>query len=270
MAASSQADRALDASPTWLARAGKVALLAAAYGAFGVGAAANAALGVPAILIFSRDADRAERRVQRLLQRSFSAYFRIVEALGLVRLRCEGADRLLEPGLLVVANHPSRLDAIALIRFMPQADCIVKRAYFDNPLFRIIVRSAGYIPNDDGRALVAACTRQLLRGRTVLVVPEGTRSPHRGLAPMQRGAAHIALESGRDLLPVTVRCEPPSLGKNDVWWKVPDATIELTLTVGTPIRIEKSSSGQPTRGRAARAVTDAIRRHFEQELALDG
>jgi 1-acyl-sn-glycerol-3-phosphate acyltransferase len=73
-----------------------------------------------------------------------------------------------------VANHPTRLDAIALVRFMPQVDCIVKREYFDNPLFRHVVRSAGYVPNDDGITLVNACVDRLLRGRSVLIFPEGT------------------------------------------------------------------------------------------------
>jgi len=270
VAAPSQVVHAWDAPRAVLARAGRVGLLAAAYAAFGIGAVANAVVGVPAVRIFSRSADQAQRRVQRLLQRSFHAYFWIVERLGLVRLRCEGAERLLEPGLLVVANHPTRLDAIALIRFMPQADCIVKRTYFDNPLFRIVVRAAGYVPNDDGRALVEICSERLRNGRTVLIFPEGTRSPHRSLGPMHRGAAHVALQSGRDLLPVTIRCEPPALGKNEAWWRVPGVTLELTVTVGDPIRIEEAAFDQPTRGRAARALTDAIRRHFELELSHDG
>lgn len=263
-------DHRWEASRARLTRAGRLALVATAYGAFGIGAIATASTGVPAIRLLTRDADRAQRRVQRLLQRSFRNYLGILETLGLARLRCEGAPALLEPGLLVVANHPTRLDAIALVRFMPQVDCIVKREYYDNPLFRHVVRSAGYVPNDDGVALVNACVERLLRGRSVLVFPEGTRSPQGGLSSLHRGAAHIALQSGRDPLPVTIRCDPPALGKNEAWWRTPSGPLELTLEVGTPIRIKEVASGQPTRGRAARALTDAIRRHFELELGRDG
>jgi len=268
--ARSQVDRQWEASRALFTRAGRLVLVAAAYGAFGIGAIAIASAGAPAIRLFTRDADRAQRRVQRLLQRSFRAYLGMVETLGIARFRCEGAATLLEPGLLVVANHPTRLDAIALIRFMPQADCIVKREYFDNPIFRRVVRSAGYVPNDDGLALVDACVERLLRGRSVLIFPEGTRSLPGSLAPLQRGAAHIALRSGRDLLPVTIRCEPPALGKSEAWWRTSSGPFELSLKVGSPIRIKELVSGQPTRSRAARVLTDAIRRHFELELSHDG
>jgi 1-acyl-sn-glycerol-3-phosphate acyltransferase len=248
----------------------RVVLVAVAYSAFGVFSLAVAATAVPAIHLVARDRDRAERRIQRLLQRLFRTYLKALEVMGIARFRCTGARALAKPGTLVVANHPTRLDAIALISFMPQADCIMKRAYFENPFLARVVRAAGYIPHSGGQAVVDACAQRLLRGRSVLIFPEGTRSPYGGLAPLQRGAAHVALQSGCDLVPVTMRCEPPALGKGEPWWKVPEEPFELSLEVGSPIRVKEVVSNQPTRARAARALTEAIREHFETKVGSGG
>ena len=249
-----------------VAQAWRVARAALSYAAFGMAALGLAATVVPAIHLFTRDRGRAERRVQALLHRAFRTYLTALEWLGIARFRCSRPSLLAEPGILVVANHPTRLDAVVLLAFMPQADCIVKQEYLDNVFLRHVARAAGYIPHTGGRAVVETCTERLVRGRSLVVFPEGTRSPDGGLAPVQRGAAHIALQAGCDLLPVTIRCEPPTLKKGQPWWDVPETAFEISLEVGSPIRTKEVVDDEPTRGRAARVLTRAIREHFEQRL----
>lgn len=244
-------------------RLGRMVLAAAAHALFAGAALAVLLVAVPAIRLCSPRAEVAERRVQRVYQRGLRAYLGLVEALGLARFRCRGEAALREPGTLVVANHPTHLDALALIRFMPQVDCLVKQEYFDHPLLGALARAAGYLPNSGGRGVVDGCVSRLLRGRSVLIFPEGTRSPRSGLSPLRRGAAHVALESGHDLLPVTVRCAPPLLAKGEPWWRIADAGVELSLEVGAPIRLEPAVADAPNRARAARALTESIRQHFE-------
>ena len=137
-----------------------------------------------------------------------------------MRLRGHDIDKLREPGLLVVANHPTLLDAVFLMSFMPQADCVVKASHYDNFWLSGAARGAGYIPNRSGPQLVEECAERLRRGRSVLIFPEGTRSPKNGLGTFARGAAHIALRAGSDLVPVTIECDPATLyrGKASVKW----------------------------------------------------
>jgi 1-acyl-sn-glycerol-3-phosphate acyltransferase len=251
------------------ARVWRVLRTAFAYAAFGAGSLALALTAVPAIRLLAPDASSGELRVQRLAHAVLRAYLRGVEVLRLARVRCDRPDRLRRPGTLVVANHPTRLDAVALIGFMPQADCIVKQGYFDNVVLRGIVGAAGYIPNRGGSEVVEACVGRLLRGRSLMIFPEGTRSPRSGLATFQRGAAHIALRAGCDVLPVFVRCCPPTLGKGERWWAVPEQAFELSLEVGEPIAVKEVVAEQPTRALAARALTREIREHFEQRISSD-
>ena len=102
------------------------------------------------------------------------------------------------------------------------------------------IKGAGYIPGRNGPQLVESCVERLRRGRSQLIFPEGTRSPKDGLGALGRGAAHIALRSGCDLVPVTIECQPATLYRGLAWWDVPERRFIVTLNVDAPLSIEVS------------------------------
>jgi 1-acyl-sn-glycerol-3-phosphate acyltransferase len=207
-----------------------------------------------------------ELAVQRIVHRAFRCFLRGVRGLGLVRIVWIGAERLRAPGPhLVVANHPSLIDVVLLVACMPQVDCVVKQAHWRRPLMRRVVTAAGYISNADGDALVEACVGRLRQGRSLLLFPEGTRSPPGRLGFFRRGVAHISLRSGRDPIPVVIRCNRPFLVKGRGWHEVPDGAVEFTVEVHRPFAVRRSDdiAAEP---RAARAVTAAIRELYEDRL----
>jgi 1-acyl-sn-glycerol-3-phosphate acyltransferase len=118
--------------------------------------------------------------------------------------------------------------------------------------------------------VVARCVERLVRGRSLIIFPEGPRSPVNGLGPFLRGAAHIALRAGRDPVPVTIRCEPPSLFHGQRWWDVPERRFELSLQVGESVRLKPLAGEGIAPARTARALTAAMRDHFERSLHLVG
>jgi len=135
----------------------------------------------------------------------------------------------------------------------------VKRAAWSNAFLRGIVSTAGYIPNDAGSALVATCLERLRTGRSVLLLPEGSRSPMRGLGHLQRGAAHVALRSGAPITPVLVTCEPPALMKGQSWHDVPNPKLEFSLVVGDPLRSKQLTRPDVSQSIAARDLTTELR-----------
>jgi len=221
----------------------------------------------PALRVLPGNRERAELRVQRGIHGLTRVYLGGLGLLGAFRVRSGDCEKLRRPGILVIANHPTLLDAWALMSQMPQADCIVKERYYQNFFLGGGARAAGFIPNREGPDLVDECVDRLRRGRSLIVFPEGTRSPEGRIGPFARGAAHIALRAGCDPIPVTLRCNPATLYHGQAWWDVPDSTPILTLTVGDPIPIKDVVSPEASRGRAARELTTYFRGYFERQLA---
>lgn len=236
-----------------------------AFAVFGVGALVIALVVFP-VLGLGAARDERERRAQWLIHVSFRLFTWLMTALGLIRVVTQGAERLRgTPSRLVIANHPTLIDVVLLIACMPQADCVVKRAAWRNPFLRWVVTGAGYIPNDEGDALVRGCAERLRAGRWLLLFPEGTRSPRGALGPFRRGPARVALESGVEVLPVIITCDPPTLMKGQKWYEVPDRTAQLRIAVEGPIEVR---GGWATpKAAAARRLTAAIRALYEQRLS---
>jgi 1-acyl-sn-glycerol-3-phosphate acyltransferase len=221
---------------------------------------------MPLLRVFGGGREEREIRAQKAIHWFVRVCLRGSRILGVVRVQCVDGERLRAPGILVVANHPTLFDALALMSFMPQADCVVKDSYYENPFLAGAARGAGYIPSHDGPGLVSDCVERLARGRSVIIFPEGTRSPVNGLGPFARGAAHIALRAGCDPVPVTIRCQPAILYRGQTWWDMPERSSVLTLSVGEPLRVKETVSDQTSRGRAARALTASLRDYFERQV----
>jgi 1-acyl-sn-glycerol-3-phosphate acyltransferase len=222
----------------------------------------------PIIRLLPGTREEKQIRSQRWVHRFVRILLGTAEILQVMRLRCNDIERLKQPGLLVVANHPTLIDALCLMSLMPQADCVVKAGHYHNPFLAGAIKGAGYIPNLDGPRLVSDCVERLMGGRSVIFFPEGTRSPADGLGPFARGAAHVALKSGCDPVPVTIKCEPATLYRGRAWWDVPERIFSLTLTVDEPLIVKDVLQQPMAVPRAARALTAALRDHFERRLIV--
>jgi len=200
----------------------------------------------------------------------YRLYFRAIERAGVMTYRVEGAWRLREPNQLVVANHPTALDAIAVMACTSSGLCVTKKEDWRNPTLRLALDASHMIPNTGGREVVAASVAALRGGESLVLFPEGTRSPAFGKHPFRRGAAHVAIESRRDILPVVITCTPPVLGKRQRWYRIPPQPFELRLRVLEPIAIADYARDDLPEPRAARALTRALDELFAKEIEQAG
>ncbi|HEX9814498.1 MAG TPA: lysophospholipid acyltransferase family protein [Myxococcota bacterium] len=247
----------------------QVARAALGFAAFGLMAPLLGLVAFSLVRLRSRDALDRELRMQRTVHRAARIFMGLIDTLGVVRLLAHGGERLAGAGpQLVVANHPTLIDVLALLAFMPQADLVVSVEWVDNPFLRGLIKSCGYLRNDGGSAIVAECVARIRAGRSLIVFPEGTRSPKRGLRRLHRGAAHIALRVPCDLLPVAIRCDPPAFGKDQKWYDLPDRAIRMTLAVGEPIATAPVLGAGVVLPVAARRLTSQLRESFEKELDI--
>jgi 1-acyl-sn-glycerol-3-phosphate acyltransferase len=138
----------------------------------------------------------------------------------------------------------------------------------DNFFLRGLIRAAGYVRNDAGASIVRECAERLSRGRSLVVFPEGTRSPAGDLGPFQRGVARIAMEAGCDLLPVAITCEPPTLRKGQKWYDLPERPFHATVRVLEPVSSDPARSSGESVSVAARRLTAELRESLSKGLFI--
>jgi 1-acyl-sn-glycerol-3-phosphate acyltransferase len=236
------------------------------FALFGFGGIVFTLFVIPILHFSPGSATEREFRCQYAVHRSFGWFVRVMTFLGLLRVEVRNSERLLEPGQLIVANHPTLLDVVFLVSQIPHVDCVVKQAVTTNPVMRGVVRASGYLANDPGDALVEACAERLNRGRSLLLFPEGTRTDDGQLGVFRRGTAHVALRSGRPLRPVVIQCHPPSLMRGQRWYHVPERKMRVLIECCDEIHPEETPGAVVGRGAAARRLTNRLRDFYAKKL----
>lgn len=230
---------------------------------FGLGAVFISLTMFPVLRLVSWSPESARRRIQRGMQFTMWTFMEIMRVLGILTYRVEGLSRLNTPGRLIVANHPTLIDVVLMVSLMPKVDCIVKRGLWRNPFLRWPVSWAGYLPNSEGEQLIEECSSTLRRGNSLLVFPEGTRTVPGKPLRMQRGAAHIALAADAEILPVTIRCDPPTLFKGNPWYRVPERRFHLSVVVGEAVAAASFRREGEATARSARRLTQWLLEYFD-------
>jgi len=252
-----------------LARGWRIARTGSAFAFFFAGGALLAA-ALPLAQRAAGSSGGFDLRAQRAIARGYRLFMAYMQAAGLLDVRFEGEEeRLLAGGpRVLVANHPTLIDTPLLGQRLPQVDCIANPDWADHPLLRGAIAAAHYVRNDAGAEAIEEGVRRLREGRRLLIFPEGTRTPRGSvLGPLRRGAAHIALRAGAEILPIAITCEPRTLMKGQHWYSVPDRPFVLTARVLSPVCPKDVLRGGETPSVAARKVTEAVRSRLLEVLA---
>lgn len=245
----------------------RLGVTGACFALFSIGGSLLTALVFPPLRLLPGGEPHRNRRTQALIQRFFSLLIGLLRGLGVMRLELHNAEALSRcRNMLVFANHPSYLDVVVMLSLMPRSSCVVNSRLWGSPFWGGVVRAAGYIRNDAPETLVDDCVAALEGGEPLIIFPEGTRSvPGRPLR-MSRGAAHIALRSGRDILPVVLTCDPPTLTKGMPWYHIPRRAFTFRLEVGSPLKVSDCVDLDEPASLASRKLTAYLENYFTREL----
>ena len=186
------------------------------------------------------------------------SYLWILQYLCLARIDASALAQLRpEARLIVVANHPSLLDAIVFLAYLPNAVCVMKASLQNNPMYGAATRLAHYVINSSGATLVHAGCSELAReeGAHLVVFPEGTRTTREPINPCSRAGALIARRARVPIQAVIIEMETPYLGKQWPLFRPPVLPLHCIYRLGP--RYEPQAD---TRGLTARIERDLARR----------
>lgn len=130
--------------------------------------------------------------------------------LGGIRVEVTSLASLPEGPAVYASNHESAVDIWALFCAIPRnVRFVVKSELFRIPIFGLYLNVARYVRVDRGdhARAVAALQRagEIVRSGTSLIVfPEGTRSPDARIQPFKKGPFVLAMEAGAPVVPVAI------------------------------------------------------------------
>ncbi len=177
--------------------------------------------------------ERTERWFQRLIQAHAAGFHGWCAAARLVQVRYRGFEQLPLGGLVLAANHPALIDITCLLARVPGAVCIFKPAIRRNPVLAAAARRAGYLGSDGGHELVRAAAAKVAAGHTLVVFPEGTRTPPgAALLPFKPGFVLIARRARAPIQLVRITTDSDVLTKGRVWWWLPKFPAHVEVTAG--------------------------------------
>lgn len=239
-----------------------------AFALFFGGGALVALTVLPIVVRLRISGSTGRRNAQWLIQHLFRGFVLLLQGLGILRLDVTGAERFKNSGgHLVIANHPTLLDVVFLMAFIPRAQCIVKHELWSHRYLGGMVRLAGYIANNlEPEALLDACKTSIDGGDNLIIFPEGTRTRPGEAMHFHRGFANIALLAEARIQLVTITCTPLMLPKGDPWWRIPPRRSQFRITVGDSLDAKHLLQEQ-SRSIAARVLVRQIESYYGEQLA---
>ncbi|MCU0619382.1 MAG: 1-acyl-sn-glycerol-3-phosphate acyltransferase [Gemmatimonadaceae bacterium] len=110
---------------------------------------------------------------------------------------------------VVVANHESYADPFLLSHLPWEMKWLGKRQLFTIPFLGWMMYLAGDIPlrrgnRDSILEAMAACRDRMRKRMSIMIFPEGTRTPDGELLPFKDGAFRLAIEEQAPILPIAI------------------------------------------------------------------
>jgi 1-acyl-sn-glycerol-3-phosphate acyltransferase len=126
-----------------------------------------------------------------------------------LKVRVHGVRNVPRQGaVLLVCNHQSHMDPVLVSMALPRESCYMARdSLWASKWFGKLITSLNAFPvkrNTADLGAIKESLRRLKQGMSLVVFPEGTRTPDGRIHPMFPGLASIARKAGVPIVPVLI------------------------------------------------------------------
>jgi 1-acyl-sn-glycerol-3-phosphate acyltransferase len=157
-----------------------------------------------------------------------------------VKVKVEGLEQIGGKGpYIFMSNHQGGYDIFALHGHLPfDFKWLAKKELFSIPFFGWTLTAAGYISidrkgsRDTVRAMNEAAQR-IRDGMSVVIFPEGSRSPDGSIQPFKKGGFTLAIKSKVPIVPVAVVGSREIMPKGRITVNSGKITIRIGPTIET-------------------------------------
>ena len=194
-------------------------------------------------------------------------YIWVLRLLCFVRVDVRALEAVRhERSIVIIANHPSLIDAVLFMAYLPNTVCVMKAALQNNILYGAATRLAHYVSNASPLHMIRQAGDELQRGAHVLIFPESTRTTRFPVNPSCSPAcALMAQRSNTAIQEIFIDMNVPYLGKQWPLFKPPALPWRITLHAGQ--RIDPS---QHTAAEIAAMFEQNATAHFDDKHTQHG
>ena len=130
---------------------------------------------------------------------------------------------------VIVSTHPSFIDIVILIALIPRSTCFVKKELAHNPILKNLVTSI-FITNEvELEELKSESKKMLDRGFNVIIFPSGIRHRRDEFLKIRKGASLVALNAGKNIVPVRMFPDRDFLFINQPFYAVSDRCVNFEI-----------------------------------------
>lgn len=176
-----------------------------------------------------------------------------------VRYEIRGLENIPGTPVVALANHQSEWETFLLYKVLAPVCPILKRELLSIPFWGWALRFYHPIaidrskPHEAGRSILTQGVERIREGMSVVIFPEGTRTPVGRHKPFSRGGAKLAVAAATPILPVAHnagRCWPPH--------RFLKQRHDIRVVIGEPV---------PTAGADASVLTEQVEQWVRQQEA---
>lgn len=156
---------------------------------------------------------------------------------------------------MYICNHQSHFDVLPILALHPKVILLTNEWVWNSPFYGYLIRKAEFYPVMEGLEKNLAHMKDLVaRGYSIVIFPEGTRSPDCRIQRFHRGAFVSARELGLPVLPLYIHGFGYALPKHDFLLR----KAGLYLEIGERFEVPEGDIA---------AFTRKVRHDYEREYA---
>ena len=162
-----------------------------------------------------------------IIHNTWRFFVNLMMFLKLFRLDVKKLEKI--ENKVIVSTHPSFIDIVILIALIPRSTCFVKKELAHNPILKNLVTSI-FITNEvELDELKSESKKMLDRGFNVIIFPSGIRHRRDEFPKIRKGASLVALNAGKNIVPIKMFSDRDFLFINEPFYAVSDRCVNFEI-----------------------------------------
>ena len=162
-----------------------------------------------------------------IIHNTWRFFVNLMMFLKLFRLDVKNLEKI--ENKVIVSTHPSFIDIVILIALIPRSTCFVKKELAHNPILKNLVTSI-FITNEvELDELKSESKKMLDRGFNVIIFPSGIRHRRDEFPKIRKGASLVALNAGKNIVPIKMFSDRDFLFINQPFYAVSDRCVNFEI-----------------------------------------